>query len=230
MENMEYTTAAWTALDSWRARRAAVFGRWLTAYFWIALLPLILDVVSSLTKLNRVSALLLVLLGYAGSVCEVMIFYQLGQQEEHFETCAGLSLVVLIVGIVMELLCSEVAAELLRILRSIIALVAVYHFMIGCADILLIVDEELSEKWRWLWKWYIGLQVGTIAAEPVVLIVAGTVKNSLVATLILILMRGIVITLNVLEILYLVYLYRTARRFREISKNVGLCAEKDTNG
>ena len=68
------------------------------------------------------------------------------------------------------------------------------------------MDLELSEKWRRLWKWYIGTYLALFAGIFVALIFAWlgllVVLASAIGTL-------------VVAILKLVYLWRTARTFRE---------------
>ena len=226
---METSTSFWSTLDSWRARRAAVFGKWFMIYFWTQIFMIILAFLSSLRLVNGMPADLLVLLSYGYSVTEVVIFYQLGRQEDRFKTSAGLALIALVAGIIIQLLHSEVLAGLWRIPGRIINLIALYHFMIGCVEILLTTDGKLSDKWRSLWKWYIDLRVGLIVGLPALLIMALIFESTLLANLALILMIGIAIALVVVAILWLVYLYRTARCFQQIGKTLESSPGSDAN-
>ena len=226
---METSTSFWATLDSWRARRAAVFGKWFMIYFWTQIFMIILAFLSSLWLVNGMPADLLVLLSYGYSVTEVVIFYQLGRQEDRFKTSAGLALIALVAGIIIDLLHSEVLAVLWRIPGRIINLIALYHFMIGCAEILLTTDGKLSDKWRSLWKWYIDLRVGAIVGIPVFLIVVDIFKSILVVNLGVILVIGIAIAMFVISILWLVYLYRTARCFQQIGKTLESSPGSDAN-
>lgn len=226
---METSTSFWATLDSWRARRAAVFGKWFMIYFWTQIFMIILAFLSSLWLVNGMPAVLLVLLSYGYSVTEVVIFYQLGRQEDRFKTSAGLALIALVAGIIIQLLHSEVLAGLWRIPGRIINLIALYHFMIGCAEILLTTDGKLSDKWRSLWKWYIDLRVGLIVGLPALLIMALIFESTLLANLAVILVIGIAIALVVVAILWLVYLYRTARCFQQIGKILELSPGSDAN-
>lgn len=226
---MEHSTHFGTSLDSWRARRATVFGKWLMIYFWVQIFLKILTLISSLAILNGMPAVLLLLLTCGCSATEVVVFYQMGRQEDRFRTSAGLALIVLVAGIIMELPQCKAFADLLRIPRSIIATVAIYHFMIGCAEILMTTDGKLSEVWRGLWKWYIGLQVGTIVATPVLLILEEIVNNIYFTKLGLVLAIGAAIALFVIEFLWIVHLYQTAKCFREISKTLGSSHGNDVN-
>lgn len=68
------------------------------------------------------------------------------------------------------------------------------------------VDNELSKKWEVLWKWYIGLFLGMFGCIIVMLIapVLGAIA-----------ILGCAIGTIVVSILKLVYLYHTAKIFRE---------------
>ena len=226
---METSTSFWATLDSWRARRAAVFGKWFMIYFWTQIILIAMAFRSPLLLLSGMPAVFLLLLSYGYSVIEVVIFYQLGRQEDRFKTSAGLALIALVAGIIIELLHSEVFAGLWRIPGRIINLIALYHFMIGCAEILLTTDGKLSDKWRSLWKWYIDLRVGLIVGLSALLIMALIFESTLLANLALILVIGIAIALVVVAILWLVYLYRTARCFQQISKTLELSPGSDAN-
>lgn len=221
MENMESATTAWTTLDGWRVRRATVFGKWLMVYFWLQLMPLIPAVIAVISATNETLLLITEFLNYVLSGVGVWILYKLGRQEDRFRTCAGLSLILLVAGVVIQLLGSEVAAYLWAIPGGILDLVVTYQFMIGCAEILATTDTGLSEKWRKLWKWNVGLLIGSIIGFPVLIFLLAAVKNILVVLLSSILALGFAIALLVVVILQMVYLYQTARLFRGISKTMG---------
>ena len=68
------------------------------------------------------------------------------------------------------------------------------------------VDNELSEKWEALWKWNLGLTLGIFGCIFLILIIPILAAIALIGT-------GI--GMIVVGILELVYLYRTAKLFRE---------------
>ena len=68
------------------------------------------------------------------------------------------------------------------------------------------LDPELAGKWRLLWKWWIGLLLGLFGCIFLALISAILGLLAILADAIGLLVVGIV---------KLVYLYRTAKRFRE---------------
>ena len=89
---------------------------------------------------------------------------------------------------------------------AIVGIVGEYNEYMGHSAVLSGVDNELSEKWEVLWKWYIGLFLGMFGCIIVMLIIP-----ILGAIAIL----GCAIGTIVVSILKLVYLYRTAKIFRE---------------
>ena len=96
---------------------------------------------------------------------------------------------------------------LLTIPAGIIALIGEYNEYMGHSAVLAGVDNELSEKWVSLWKWYIGLFLGMLGCILVMLILPLLGALALLAAAI-----GVV----VVSIKKLVYLYRTAKFFRNI--------------
>ena len=97
-------------------------------------------------------------------------------------------------------------ALILTLLAGVAALVGEYTECTSHAEALEPVDLELSEKWRRLWKWYIGTYLGSVGSIVVVMIFG---------PLGLLVMLASIIGMMVVAILKLVYLWRTARTFRE---------------
>ena len=115
-----------------------------------------------------------------------------------------------VVGAVVAGITGEVQAPtwtlLLTIPAAIVALVGEYNEYMGHAAVLAGVDNELSEKWANLWKWYIGIFLGMLGCILVMLIIPILgVLALLCAT----------IGLVVIGIKKLVYLYRTAKVFKD---------------
>ena len=87
----------------------------------------------------------------------------------------------------------------------VIAYVGEYQEFCAHAEVLEGADNDLSGKWRTLWKWYIGSFAALFGS--ILLMVIIPVLGMLA-------MLAAVITMVVVGILKLVYLYRTAQRFR----------------
>ena len=89
----------------------------------------------------------------------------------------------------------------------IVSLVGEYNEYSAHAEVVGDVAPVLSDKWTGLWKWYIGMTLGLLGSILLMLIIP--ILGLLVA---LVTAIGTI----VVSILKLVYLYRTAKVFREI--------------
>lgn len=97
-----------------------------------------------------------------------------------------------------------VVAALLPVM--VLELCAAYQEFYAHAEVLEELDPELAGKWRLLWKWWIGLLLGLL----------GCIFLALISAILgLLAMLADAIGLLVVGIVKLVYLYRTAKRFRE---------------
>ena len=88
----------------------------------------------------------------------------------------------------------------------VLELCAAYQEFYAHAEVLEELDPELAGKWRLLWKWWIGLLLGLF----------GCIFLALISAILgLLAMLADAIGLLVVGIVKLVYLYWTAKRFRE---------------
>jgi len=88
----------------------------------------------------------------------------------------------------------------------VLELCATYQEFYAHAEVLEELDPELAGKWRLLWKWWIGLLLGLF----------GCIFLALISAILgLLVLLADAIGLLVVGIVQLVYLYRTAKRFRE---------------
>ena len=86
-----------------------------------------------------------------------------------------------------------------------VALYGEYSEYMAHAAVLADVDPELSDKWTNLWNWHVGLNIGVLGSPFLVLI---PVLGALI-------LFGMAIGLIVVSVLKLLYLYQTAKAFRE---------------
>ena len=135
---------------------------------------------------------------------------KLGSEEDRYRT-AGIC--ALIAGVSSALAAminggSDGATWILifMIPAAIVAIVGEYNEYMAHSAVLSGVDNELSEKWEVLWKWYIGLFLGMFGCIIVMLIIPILGAIAII---------GCAIGTIVVGILKLVYLYRTAKIFRE---------------
>ena len=194
------------------AKRAPVLGKWLWIIFWLIIPSTIGSIMSQETTAKILPGLMMPgqIINAICSLTYGVILMKLRSEEDRYRT-AGIC--ALIAG------ASSAAAAIINgmsdgatwiliftIPAAIVALVGEYNEYMAHSSVLSGVDNELSEKWEVLWKWYIGLFLGMFGCIIVMLILP-----LLGAIAIL----GCAIGTIVVGILKLVYLYRTAKIFRD---------------
>ena len=194
------------------AKRAPVLGKWLWIIFWL----IIPSTIGGLMA-NEITAELLPALYIPGqiinSVCSLTygaILYRLGSEEDRYRTAGTCLLIAGAAGAFVAIVsgaAEEPAWTLwLTLPASVVGMIGQYNEYMGHSVVLTGVDQKLSEQWEVLWKWYIGLFLGMFGCIIVMLIapVLGAIA-----------IIGASIGTVVVSILKLVYLYRTAKSFRE---------------
>ena len=194
------------------AKRAPVLGKWLWFIFWLIIPSSIGSIMSHETTAKILPGLVMPgqIINAICSLTYGAILLKLGSEEDRYRTagiCAliagGVSAVVAIITVAAE----EATWTLLFTLpAAVVAMVGEYNEYMAHSAVLSGVDNELSEKWEVLWKWYIGLFLGMIGC--ILLMLIAPVLGAIV-------ILGCAIGTVVVGILKLVYLYRTAKIFRE---------------
>lgn len=196
------------------ARRANLLGKCLWILFWL----IIPNTVASMMADEKVGQLVpgLYVLGLILQIlCSVvygLVLLKAGSEESRYRTagicalvCGGCSVLTAAIPAVSE---SAGWTLLLAIPVLVAGMIREYNEFMGHAAVLEELDDDLSEKWEVLWKWYIGLFLGLFGCIIVALL------SPFLGTLSLL---GIAIGILVVMILKLVYLFRTAKVFREYS-------------
>lgn len=194
------------------AKRAPVLGKWLWILFWL-IIPSSIATIMTNENIAATVPVLFVPGQVLSAICAFtygVILIKLGSEEERYRTAGICTLVGGAVSLLIACICggSEIPTWtlLISLPAAIVSFVGEYHEFTAHAIMLECFDSELSGKWSVLWKWYIGMY-------------AATVGSLLIAVIIPIL--GLLVTLAaaigllVVAVLRLVYLYRTAKLFRE---------------
>ena len=199
------------------AKRAPVLGKWLWIMFWLNIPGNIGSLMMNDSTVNVLPGLFVPGL-IISAICSFIygaILLKLGSEEDRYRT-AGTC--VLIVGVFNALTAMISAGSegsnwmlTLKVLALVVALVGEYNEYVAHSAVLSGVDNELSQKWEVLWKWYIGLLLGTFGCLFVALILP--ILGAIAAL-------GCSVGSIVVGILKLVYLYRTAKEFREYPAGV----------
>ena len=194
------------------AKRAPVLGKWLWIIFWL-IIPSAIGGIMSNENIAKIVLGLRMPGQIINAICSLTygaILLKLGSEKDRYRTAGICALIAGVVSAVAAWIAGtgEQATWtlLLTLPAAIVAMVGEYNEYMGHSAVLSGVDHELSEKWEVLWKWYIGLFLGMFGCIIVMLIapVLGAIA-----------ILGCAIGTIVVSILKLVYLYRTAKIFRE---------------
>ena len=192
-------------------KRAPFLGKWLWILFWLVIPASIASVMTNDTVAGAIPAVLVPgqILSAVSSCVYGFVLIRLASEEERYRTAGICTLICGAVSALVAYVSGGPEASswklLLLIPAVIVSFVGKYHEFTAHAIVLTDLDYILSEKWSNLWKWYIGIH-GAIIGGLLFAIVSPVL--GLLITL------GASIGIIVVDILLLVYLYRTAKRFR----------------
>lgn len=196
--------------QDWLDRNAPVLAKWLWLLFWLVIPrtlaeTLTLDVVASaFPTAGTVGEVL----GALASLAYGAFLWQLQTVGGRYRTAALCSLVSSAGSAVILFAVPEESGLwwALSLPAAVLELVSVYQECNAHADVLEGLDDRLAGKWRLLWRWKIGLLLG----------IFGSVLLMLLSVLLsLLVMLAIAVGAIVVAVLQLVYLYRTAKLFRQ---------------
>ena len=198
------------------AKQAPLLGKWLWLIFWLIIPSSVASILTNQTVIQYLPGLNLpgqILNAICCAIYGISLL-KLASVEEFYKKAGifvliagGISAVDAIATGTAGAVQAPAWTWLLTIPAGIIALIGEYNEYMGHSAVLAGVDNELSEKWASLWKWYIGLFLGMLGCILVMLILPLLGALALLAAAI-----GVV----VVSIKKLVYLYRTAKFFRNI--------------
>ena len=194
------------------ARRAPVLGKWLWLLFWLVVPANLVSLMTMESVANIAPGVFLAgeILGVICSAVYALILLKLQSEEDRYRTAGICALIAAVVSGMVSLITGAGETPtwtlIVTLPAAVVSMVGEYHEYIGHSVVLSGVDGELAWKWENLWKWHIGLLLGMFGCIVVMLIAP------LLGALALL---GAAIGLVVVSILKMVYLYRTAKAFRE---------------
>ena len=194
------------------AKRAPVLGKWLWIVFWLIIPSTIASFMTHETIVEYLPGLYLPgqILNAVCSLTYGLILIKLASEEDRYKTAGICALVSGAVSAVVAIISGtgETATWTLifTLPAAVVSFVGEYNEYMAHSIVLSGVDNELAEKWEKLWKWYIGMFGAMIGSILVMLIIP--ILGALV-------MIAAAIGTIVVSIMKLVYLYRTAKIFRE---------------
>lgn len=206
--------AAEQAKQAALARRIPILAKWLWLLFWLVIPTSISGLLSNDT-VGQVFPAVHTFGQILNTLCIAaygLILLKLGAEEDGYRTAgictlvsSGLSLVLSILPATTDYLGWTLLFTVPTVIVELIAECCEYSAHSG---ILAELDQELSQKWMALWKWFLGTYLGLFGSLFVMV---------LLPVLGVLVMLAAAIGLLVVSILKMVYLYRTAKLFREFS-------------
>lgn len=197
------------------AKQAPVLGKWLWIVFWLiipsSISGLMTDqtIVQYLPKLHFPGQIIntICLVVYGAALLKLTVVNNRYKKAGVYLLIrGGVSIVVALAAGAASVSQTPAWTLLLTIPAGIIGFVGEFNEYMGHSEVLAGVDNDLAVKWETLWKWYIGLFLGMLGCIVIMLIFP------ILGALALI---GAAIGILVAAVLKLVYLYRTAKIFRE---------------
>lgn len=194
------------------AQRAPVLGKWLWILFWLIIPNSIAGLLTNDTVVSIAPALQLPgsILQAACSLTYGAILLKLAVYEGRYRTAGICALAAGASSVLTAILTGTGSTPTWTLVYSapvaIAALVGEYNEYMAHSSILTGVDNDLSDKWHKLWGWYILFMVALILSLLLTMIIP---------ILGILVMLACAIGILVTGILKLVYLYRTAKLFRE---------------
>lgn len=195
-------------------RNAQLLGKWLWVLFWLIIPSAIGSLMTNDTILTLFPQLEVPgqIINILCSVAYMVILLKISPVERDYRTAGICHMVgVVMATLVLVLIDAFLAVSILALPMVIVSIVAEYYEMHAHAAVLYGVDDELAAKWLKLWRWNL-YTYGAMIVSLLLMIV--------VAMLGLLVLMAAMIALIVVSICKLVYLYRTAKLFREKAQSL----------
>lgn len=194
----------------WMGENAPLLGKRLWVLFWLFIPSEIGTLMTNDTIAGAFPALLVPgqVLTVAVSAAYALVLWKLAPVGKRYRAAALCMLVAAALAILPLAGVREQSTVwwLVSLPGMAVSLYGTYQEYQAHAEVLDGVDDDLAAKWRKLWKWEIGFLLGLFGCVVIVLV------SYLLGVLA---MLAVLIGILVVAVLKLVYLYRTARLFRD---------------
>ena len=195
--------------------RAPLMAKWLMTMFWANIAHIIINFIKieSSVVYTTIQNILI-------AVCVLLIclsLFKMRGEDERYGRAALFQLIPLVINLIPTLVMDSYNTLVwLSVLVSLIAadfsLLATYNEYHAHSCIVGGLDSELGDRWQKLWVWQIIGIAGTFVSLLLTVLAAG-----LGAVLVLI----VAIYVLVIQIIYLVTLYRSAKAYRAVAEGEG---------
>ena len=198
--------------------RAPLMAKWLMTMFWANIAHIIINFIkieSSVVYTAIQSTLVL--------ICSLVIclsLFKMRGEDERYGRAALFQLIPLVINLVPTLVMDSYntlvwLSVLVSLIAAVLTLLATYNEFHAHSCIVGGLDSELGDRWQKLWVWQIIGIAGTFVSLLLTVLAAG-----LGAVLVLI----VAIYVLVIQIIYLVTLYRSAKAYRAVAEGEGTAA------
>lgn len=197
--------------------RAPLMAKWLMVMFWANIAHIIINFIKieSSVVYTTTQAILV-------NVCTLIIclaLFQMRGEDKRYRLAALFMLIPIVLdtvfGVVIGYGDSIGMVILVALISVILSLLAAYYEFHAHSCIVGGLDCELGDRWQKLWVWQIIGIAGTFVSLLLTVLAAG-----LGAVLVLI----VAIYMLVIQIIYLVTLYRSAKAYRAVAEGEGNAA------
>ena len=193
-------------------KKTLILGKWIWILFWLIVPTIVTWIMGTEMIMGDNPGIYLIglILFQVCSIAYGLILLKISSEEDGYRT-AGICIMVygFIKGLLFFIFKVQVLPKwtlVITIPAGIIALIGEYYEYKAHSDVLVGIDNNLSEKWTILKKWYVG-GILAFCCSFILMMIAPLLG--------LIALWGGVIVYLVVKIIKLVCLYRTAKVFRK---------------
>lgn len=187
-----------------------LLAKWIGVLFWLIIAANIASLFTSENVTNAVPSL-----AFAGQILNIVttaaygvILLKIASESIYYRNSAICCFITAVVAVAMIPVSDDTDLALaipVVIVSVIVSMIGEYYEYKGHTDVLNDVSPALSEKWIRLWKWYMGTFLG---------IIGGTVLAVMIPLIGMIIVLGATIGTMVVSVVKIVYIYKTAKAFR----------------
>lgn len=184
-------------------KSAAILGKWVWMLFWLAMAGIVIGLLKNIESLSGIITIISAVLSI---VTGLIYLKKLSAVDDGFRLASLGAFSAAATSLLTFIGVGKTLNTILTLVLLIPSIIGMYHEFTTYADILHGIDNELSEKWRKLWKIYIicaAVTFGSLVLLFIPLLAALTVLGSVIGML-------------VAMVLEWIYLYKTAKVFRDI--------------
>ena len=195
--------------------RAPLMAKWLWVMFWANIAHIIINFIKieSSVVYTTIQNILI-------AICSLVIclsLFKMRGEDERYGRAALFQLLPLVTNLIPALVMDSYntlawISVLVSLIAAVLTLLATYNEFHAHSCIVGGLDSELGDRWQKLWVWQIIGIAGTFVSLLLTVLAAG-----LGAVLVLI----VAIYVLVIQIIYLVTLYRSAKAYRTVAEGEG---------